>query len=203
MVTKKIKPAAPASRRGLFELVNDDARIIEEEIDKLQAQGMSYEDAVEKAVMAVDALTDEKALAYGGLILELEAQAKAIEVKVKMQQARVISKQNQADRLRVRMIELLPKEFKAENENISVKFAATPAKLIDSMVMDVEALPEALRRVVPETYQIKKDEVKAELQRINDLIMAAPENERKALALDLMKDMQGMRLETGWRVVIK
>ncbi len=215
--TKIVNPTAPApiiSKRGLFELVNEDHRIIEEELDKLQAAGMSYEDAIEKAVEGVDQLTAKKALSYAGLILSLEAEGDMIDAVAKRNAARAKSKYSKAESLRSRLLMILPRDFTAENEQIKLSFRSNGLRVVDSTVGDVEKLPEALRRLQPAAYSVNKDAAKEHLLKIQadaiaaaDVHAPATDNARrdfiKAYIEKHTADLQGMHLVEGFSVSIK
>lgn len=214
-VVDPVAPAAVISKRGLFELVNEDARIIEEELDKLQAGGMSYEEAIEKAVEATDKMTAKKVLSYGALILALEAEAEMIAAVAKRTAARAAVKTNKAKWLRIRLLNLLPRDFTAENEHLKLSFRNNGFSVADSTVGDVKALPEALRRHQPEAWTVNKDAAYDHLMKIIEqaktaaisLGAAAPESEVetfiKKYVEENTKDLQGMHLVQGWSVSIK
>lgn len=204
-----------AKRRNLFELVNDDARIIEEEADQLVASGMSYEDAIVAAVEKADTLTADKVLAYGAKILEFEQEAALVDEIAKRHQARAKTIENTAKRLRERLLQLLPRDFKAKNSYLSVSFSPNPVKVDDKLVTDIAGLPAELRTEVPATWAINKDAAKEELiKRMEQLQARLVENSagmtgeqldiyRRTELEKVTQDLGGLRLVQGWRVSIK
>lgn len=151
----------------LSTLVYDDMRIIEEQAALLEAEGLTYEAAIEAAVAKIESLTADKALSYARVITNLESTAEAIKEACKRQSARASAKANLADRLKKRMLELLPKDFKAEDAEISIRFQKNPAGVDDSGLTDIKAFRASYAefvRVVPESLALDKNAVKAALK---------------------------------------
>lgn len=147
---------------SLETLVFEDARLIEEAVDRLQAQGMTYEDAIEAAVNEIDSMTADKALAYAKTIINLESSAASIKVFVDRQLARVSAKVNLANRLRQRMLDLLPVDFKAEDDQVRVRFQKNNPAVDDSKLLSVVTLKETrpdLVTTTPESYTLNKKAV--------------------------------------------
>jgi hypothetical protein len=140
---------------SLFQLVSEDAKLIEEELDRLEAEGVPYAEAVERATAHVDSMTAEKAVNYAKVILSLEAFEERTKERAKAMLARGAARAATAQRLRQRMLELLPPDFTAEDEEVRVKFSKS--KFVDtSRLTDVLALPVDVIRHIPEDWQIDK-----------------------------------------------
>ena len=194
---------APESKRGLFELINEDYRIIEEEIDRLQAEGLDYPTAVEKATAIADNLTKDKVLRYAALTLNVEAMAEGYQKNA----LRLAQRQNRltafAERLRRRLAELLPEDFQAKDDYVGVKIGFTPLKVNDSAVLSVKDLPAEFVRVIPESYEVKKTEVKEHLKKFFEDLAKLPETEKKAAIEAEYKRLQGITLERSKTVTIR
>lgn len=144
---------------SLSTLVYEDNKLIEDEIEALVEKGIPYEQAVEQAVMKIDALTADKALSYARLIVNLESQADAIKAAALKQSARVKHKEGVAMRLKLRLLELLPQDFKAEADDITLRFQRNAPSLDDSKLPSAEKLREErpdLFREVPASFELDK-----------------------------------------------
>ena len=211
MPPKKASPYTPSpapipSRRGLFELVNEDSRLIEEAADELVKQGLSWEAAIEQAVAQVDQLTADKALSYAGFIRDLNAQADAIESVAERSLARVKSKRGLADRLKKRLLELLPPDFKAENEQVSLSFVGRGYKVDDSTVTSVKDLPKDILREIParaQDWALDKDKAETALKLIQSEVENMPLDEALAIIKERSEALQGLKLVTVISVSIK
>ena len=149
---------------SLFDLINDDAKLIEQTLDRLEAEGVPYEEAVERAVASVDQMTADKALSYARVILSMEAFAESAKERAKAMLARGGARQAVADRMRLRLLELLPRDFKAEDAEVKLRFQ--PSKVLsDKDVKDVAVLSEQIVEVIPESRKVSKT-------KINELIKA-------------------------------
>ena len=190
-------PLPSPPKRGLFELVNEDARLIEEQADALVAAGLSWEEAIEKAVSIIDELTTDKALAYAGFIRELNAEAEAIKAMCERNAARAKGKAALADRLKKRLLDLLPADFKAENENVSLAFVGRGFKVDDSSVKDISVLPEDVLRIIPavaESKALDKGAAENKLKLIASEVANLPEEEREKAWAEKTVDLQGLKL---------
>jgi hypothetical protein len=169
---------------SLFHLITDDARLIEQMVDAAEENGVSREEATEQAVATMDLAVEAKVLSYCKLILTLEADASAAKELEKRMAAKRQAKENLAERLRARMVELLPKDYKAQDPEVTMAFKKSTAVNDSKLTTEqLEALPETMRRTVPAKLEL----VKAEAAKV----------------LKTGQLLPGLSLEERWTVNIK
>lgn len=166
---------------SLFDLTQNEVTLLEPLIERLQEeQGLSYEQAVEQAVSAIDNLTKEKVIGYAVVIKNWQAEAEAIEKEVTRLKQRQQAKENATERLKARMVELLDHTQKWEGPEARVSFRRSES--IDIQI-GLEHLPIDCIRTQPETKSADKAKLK-------ELIKAGHE-------------IPGVKVKENWSVVIK
>lgn len=143
---------------SLFDLTQNEVLVIEAEFEKAEAEGLDYAAAMERAIGNAEALTAEKVLNYACFIKNLEAESCAIELEIKRLQARKTIKDKKAQALEKRLLDLLPKDFKAEDARAKFQFRKNPASVV---VTDPTALPANCFRIIPESREPDKTKIKA------------------------------------------
>ncbi len=190
---------------SLFEIINDDAKTIEEALDYFEKEGVPYEEAIAKAVEFADGVTADKVLSYGKVISNLEAFAGNCQAAAAKMARRGQVRQNVATSLRARLEDLLDPEFEAEDAEMKINFRKVTT-LDDSKIDDVKTLPEVMVNHVKsqESWSLDKTAAKKFItNQIKDLGKKPDQAKVDALLEDIAEKNQGMTLKTRHSVQIK
>lgn len=178
------KPKGPS----LFTLTQDEFSLLEAELAKAEEAGLPYDQAIQQAIQNVEGMTAAKVLGYCALIKNLEHQASLVEAEERLVKAQVealrarrTTKENKVEALKKRLIELLPKDFKAEDGRAKFSFRAYP-KLV---ILDPSQLPPDCKK--PQLTMSKMDGVTVEPQDFKEhFSLAASHLALCGIKLDMM-----------------
>ena len=214
---EKAKKGKTGKSRGfsLFDLTDDKFKhdLLDAAMERLEAKGLSSEEAMAAALEQVDSLTKDKVIAYALRIRQWEAEAEVIKKLEDAQKKRRDRREKLAEGLRTRLVFLMERDGrlseKFEGEEADVSFRSFPK--VEVLNWD-ELPPEYKESTTPAPVLELKD--KAQLKRA---ALASREkyfeavtgyveggmavSEAEAKAKDLL--IPGVKIDDNWKVSIK
>lgn len=148
---------------SLWDLTQDDGiqhELLEAALLLAEQNGEDQEQAMLTALASVDAMTTDKVCAYGCLILQWDAEAAAIKTEEARLAARRKARENMGERLKARLVELLPHD--ASFEDARVKLSFRESKRLH--VLDAAAIPAQYLVEVPATSRPDALAIKAAIK---------------------------------------
>lgn len=128
----------------------------EAEYDKAIDEGLMHVQAVERASLITEEMTDQKVLRYAIIYKNYMAEVEALKIEADKLNKRAHIKANKADALKGRLQMLLAPDFKLEDPKAVVSFRKAPPSCI---IEDALAIPAIFTRIIPEVVAPDKDSI--------------------------------------------